>query len=96
MIESFNLFYMIQLGLLFVLFMTGAWKKSLTTLAFVSSLVIMFYKSTNCVVLGQGNCWDFILNNVGFVIVSLASITAVIRAILHKDNDIFIRHSHVQ
>lgn len=75
-----ELHYAIQLGLLFVLIITGAWRKSFTTVLFVISTIIMFFQY-NC-------CMD---THTSFYIINALSVLAVLRAMLHDNRDTLIR-----
>lgn len=74
-----ELHYAIQLGLLFVLFVTKAYKKSFTTILFILSTTIFFFDFKECAM------------ETHYFIVNLLSAVAVLRAMLHDDKDKIIR-----
>ena len=75
-----ELHYMIQLGLLFVLVVTGAWKKSFTTLFFIISTIIMFFNCTTCPDMYSA-----------YYAVNGLSVLAVLRAMFHTGVDKIVR-----
>lgn len=72
--------YAIQLGLLFILVITGAWRKSFTTLVFIIATVIMFFKCQSCM--------D---TNYSHYTINALSILSVFRTMLHSTKDKIIR-----
>ena len=66
---------MFSLGLLFVVFATGAWRKSISTLVYiiVQALAVFFYFNAS------GRCSGFILVTGGTIL--------VIRAMYHQEHD---------
>lgn len=75
-----NIHYMISLALVFVLFSTGAWKKSYSTTLLVIAITVAMYHSQQCDI---GSLSHFIVN--------VASVFAVFRAIVHREPDRFVR-----
>lgn len=74
-----NIHYMITLGLLFVMFATGAYRKSYSTLAFIVGLAIMMFYVKQC----EGMFESII----GLSILNIVSFLMVIRAILQVESD---------
>lgn len=74
-----NVHYMVSLALLFVMFSTGAWRKSYSTFILVLAITVAMYYSRQC---------EF---SIGHVVVNIASLVAVIRSIVHKEYDRLVR-----
>lgn len=75
-----NIHYMISLALVFVMFSTGAWKKSYSTAILIIAITIAMYYSKQCTT-----------GSIGHYIVNIVSIVAVFRAIVQKQCDRLIR-----
>jgi len=70
---------MISLGLLFVLIVTGSWRKSYTTIAYVVSLVVGI------------EIMKFINIDLGILVIVAGAVFSVARAILQNQNDRFLK-----
>lgn len=70
---------MLSVGLVFVLFITGAWRKSVTTTIYVLSLSI----GLQC----------FLCNNeqLAIAVVTFGAIIALVRAMFHHSDDTLMR-----
>ena len=73
------LLQMISLGLVFVLFATGAYKKSITTAIYILSIAIAF------------QCYSCDHKEVGIIVVVLGAIIALARTMFHHQNDTMVR-----
>ena len=77
-----DIYYMVELALLFILLTTGAWRKSMTTVLFVVSLIVVFYNTTSqlCPIDTTSLC-----------VATIFSVLAVFRALFHKKFDSLVR-----
>lgn len=74
-----NIHYAIQMGLLFVLFVTGSWRKSYSTTVLVLVTLVAFFNIPTC----QGIWQHYMINGVSFIM--------VIRAIIQSEYDQLIK-----
>lgn len=70
----------ISLGLLFILFITGAWRKSISTSIYIISLALAF----QCYVCERPE-W-------GGAFITFGALIALIRAMFHEENDSLMRN----
>ena len=71
--------YMISLGLIFVMFATGAWKRSYSTMIMLLAITYSMYTSRLC---------DF---SMGQFVVNITCMVLVFRAIVTSENDRLIK-----
>lgn len=78
----YTLMSMMSIGLVFILIITGAWKRSISTTIYIISLVFSL------------NCFEYCSYDISVMIIMSGAIIALIRAVINTEKDKVIKRDH--